>query len=164
VLATLRFDQIDDTTAENWLPDHPFVGYILDLRRVGFEAWIDALMHGREIVARPDAESLDRELTDLLPALEDDAVVGASSLAKIAGDAAGVRRLIRATLATLRRGASSDLDLALRAVELAYLDRAAPHERLAERLSVSRSTFYRLLRRGTRALAEALSRGPEISP
>ncbi len=164
VLETLRFERIEGASATHWLPDHPFDGYILDLRRVGFEAWIDALMRGREIVARPDADSLDRELTELLPVLEDDAAVGASSLAKIAGDADAVRRLLRGTMTSLRRSTASDLDLALRAVELAYLDRAAPHERLAERLSVSRSTFYRLLRRGTRALAEALSRGPDFSP
>jgi hypothetical protein len=160
VLETLRFSPIEETTIANWIPDHPFVGYMLDLRRVGFEAWIDALMRGREIVPRPDADSLEKELTELLPAMEDDAVVAASSLAQIAGDPAGVRRLIRGTAASLRRTANPDLANALRAVELAYIERAAAHERLAERLAVSRSTFYRLLRRGTRALAEALSRGP----
>jgi hypothetical protein len=160
VLETLRFAPIEATTTASWIPDHPFVGYMLDLRRVGFEAWIDALMHGRAIVPRPDADALEKELTELLPAMEDDAVVAASSLAQIAGDPAGVRRLIRGTAASLRQTANPDLAHALRAVELAYIERAAAHERLAERLAVSRSTFYRLLRRGTRALAEALSRGP----
>jgi len=161
LLETLRFQPLPVATAANWLPDHPFVGYVLDLRRVGFEAWIDALMHGREIVPRPDADSLERELTDLLPALEDDALVASSSLGRLAGDAAGVRRLVRGTITSLQRAAGPDLALAMRAIELAYVERAAAHERLAERLSVSRSTFYRLLRRGTRSLAEALARGPE---
>jgi len=161
ILETLRFEALPVTNISNWLPDHPFVGYVLDLRRVGFEAWIDALMHGREIVPRPDADSLEKELTELLPALEDDALLASSSLAKLAGDAAGVRRLVAATVGSLQRTSGADLALAMRAIELAYVDRAAAHERLAERLSVSRSTFYRLLRRGTRSLAEALSRGPE---
>jgi hypothetical protein len=160
VLTTLRFEPIEGAEAPNWLPDYPFQGYALDLRRVGFEAWIDALMKGREIVPRPDADSLERELTDLLPVFDDDAAVEASSLGKLAGDAAAARRLVGSAVSSLKATASSDLALALRAIELAYIDRAAAHERLAERLSVSRSTFYRLLRRGTRSLAEALSREP----
>jgi len=160
VLTTLRFKPIEGVLEPNWLPDHPFRGYVLDLRRVGFEAWIDALMNGREIVPRPDADSLERELTELLPALNDDALVASSSLGKLAGDAAGVRSLVRGTVTSLQRSCGPDLALAMRAIELAYVDRAAAHERIAERLSVSRSTFYRLLRRGTRTLAEALSREP----
>jgi len=161
LLETLRFVPLSNSSAPNWLPDHPVTGYVLDLRRVGFEAWIDALMRGREIVPRPDADALEKELTEMLPSLDDDSLVSSSSLAKLAGDADGVRRLVRGAVTSLQRTASPDLALAVRALELAYIDRAAAHERLAERLSVSRSTFYRLLRRGTRSLAEALSRGPE---
>lgn len=158
ILTTLRFEALDDAAAPNWLPDHPFRGFVLDLRRVGFEAWIDALMKGRAIVPRPDANSLERELTDLLPALDDDERIASSSLGRAVGDAAAVRSLIGRTVGGLQQGASQDLALAMRAIQLAYVERAASHERLAERLSVSRSTFYRLLRRGTRALAEALSK------
>ena len=82
--------------------------------------------------------------------------VAGSRLAQLSNGS--VRTTIRDAIAGLRAEAGDDLDLALRALELAYVDRAASHERLAERLSVSRSTFYRLLRRGTRTLAEALSR------
>ncbi len=156
ILEALRFEPIGGATGDHWLPDHPFQGYVLDLRRVGFEAWIDALMADRAIVPRPDADELEQELAELLPVLDEDDRLATSRLAQIGGG--DVRGTIRDVIAGLRADASSDLDLALRAVELAYLDRVAAHERIAERLSVSRSTFYRLLRRGTRALAEALSR------
>jgi predicted DNA-binding protein (UPF0251 family) len=68
-----------------------------------------------------------------------------------------VRALIRAALDRARNGAAEDLETALRAVELAYMERGMSHERAAERMRVSRSTFYRLLRRGTQALASTLA-------
>ncbi len=42
---------------------------------------------------------------------------------------------------------------------LAYLRRVGSHERVAERMAVSPATFYRLLKRGTRALAVELGGG-----
>jgi predicted DNA-binding protein (UPF0251 family) len=69
-----------------------------------------------------------------------------------------VRALIREALERARAGASDDRELAFRALELAYLEHSVSHERVAERLSVSRSTFYRLLKRGVAGVAAALAR------
>ena len=76
----------------------------------------------------------------------------------------GVRRLGAAAAAAHDRNERLSLyaggdgqATALRAVELAYLERGVSHERAAERMLVSRSTFYRLLRRGTQALARELA-------
>jgi DNA-directed RNA polymerase specialized sigma24 family protein len=68
-----------------------------------------------------------------------------------------VRALVRAALERARGAADEGRTTALRAVELAYLQPGVSHERAAERMLVSRSTFYRLLRRGTQALARTLA-------
>lgn len=52
-------------------------------------------------------------------------------------------------------------ELALRAVELAYLERTMSRERAAEELNVSRATFYRLLHRGVALLAAAFPEAAE---
>jgi hypothetical protein len=151
----LGFEPISTSEVYHWIREFPFQAYVLDLKRIGFEPWIEALMAGRPVRKRVSVEEVERELTELLPNL-DDARVAASSLSSLARDAEGARAVLRAALKGVGAEAPAELELALRAVELAYIDRAAPHERLAERLSVSRSTFYRLLRRGVRALAETL--------
>lgn len=155
----LGFEPIATAEVYHWIAEFPFQAYVLDLKRIGFEPWIEALMSGRPVRKRLSVEEVERELTDLLPNL-DDGRVAASSLSSVATDAESARAVLRAALKGVGAGAAPELELALRAVELAYIDRAASHERLAERLSVSRSTFYRLLRRGVRALAETLGTSP----
>jgi transcriptional regulator of acetoin/glycerol metabolism len=97
----------------------------------------------------------------------DDAKLEISSLVAMArtrdpeskhSPADAVRALIGEALARARAGASEDRELAFRALELAYLEHTISHERAAERLGVSRSTFYRLLKRGTEGVAASLSR------
>ncbi|MEX2394288.1 MAG: hypothetical protein WD826_07400 [Actinomycetota bacterium] len=153
---SLGFKPVRTTEVYHWIADYPFQAYVLDLKRIGFESWIEALMAGRAPARRPTADELETELSELLPRWDDVAAIGRSSLAGIAGDAEGVRALVQSALEELRD--DHDLTLALRAVQLAYIDRAASHERIAERLAVSRSTFYRLLKRGVRAIAEAVGR------
>ena len=71
---------------------------------------------------------------------------------------AALREAVLSALAAARAEAGDQEELAYRAVELAYLERPVSNERVAERLSVSRSSFYRALRRGTAGIADALVR------
>lgn len=153
---TLGFEPVPTPEVYHWIADYPFQAYVLDLKRVGFEGWIEAVMAGRTPARRPTADDVEKELSDLLPRWDEDQLLEVSQLGAFAGGAEPARAMIRAALEGLRN--DEDLSLALRALELAYLERAASHERLAERLAVSRSTFYRFLRRGIRAIAEAVGR------
>jgi hypothetical protein len=56
-----------------------------------------------------------------------------------------------------RAQASPDDRLAIHALTLAHVERTVGIEAAAQQLAVSRSTFYRMLRRGVRALAQALA-------
>ena len=94
---------------------------------------------------------------------EDDAVAG-SGLAAVLGlseaaaeqTATEIRERVRGALEKSRVEELPDQALACRAIELGYLDKRLSHERAAEQLAVSRSTFYRLLGRGTQAIARNL--------
>jgi predicted DNA-binding protein (UPF0251 family) len=66
---------------------------------------------------------------------------------------------VRAALDRARADATPQQELAYRALDLAYFQKTTSHERAAERLAVSPSTFYRLLRRGVQGLAQALTTG-----
>ena len=94
----------------------------------------------------------------------DDAALAQSPLAhRASGEepalsaAEAVRQAIRAALAAARAAAPPGRELAYRALELTYLEQRLSHERAAERLAVSRATFYRLLERGVHGLARALT-------
>jgi hypothetical protein len=145
----------------------PVDGYVLDLSRIGLEAWLDAVAAGRPPPRALDPGALERELQAVLLHWRDDARLAASPLAAPppAGLAAGaggaggpdaLREAVLGALAAARARAAPELELAYRAVELAYLERATSHERAAERLNVSRATFYRLLTRGVSGIAAAL--------
>jgi hypothetical protein len=128
------------------------------------ETWLEAIVSGRRPPRGLARAELVDELQKVLPAWRDEAVLAESPLAELAAgtpdaelsSAAAVRRLVEGALGQARAGATKDQELALRAVELAYLRKSVSHERVAERLAVSRSTFYRLLKRGVQAVAEAL--------
>jgi hypothetical protein len=135
-----------------------YLGYALDLRRVGAEPWLQALLaNGPLPPVGPGA--LEQELREVLAAWHDDRRVGTSSLRALAGSGSGpeeIRALVRSALGRARATCAPDQEAALRAVELAYLERATSHERAAGELHVSRSTFYRLLHRGVELTAAAL--------
>jgi DNA-directed RNA polymerase specialized sigma24 family protein len=141
----------------------PVEGFVLDLRGVGVEAWLDALVQGRKPPRGLSAGELERELQTVLARWPEDDVLASSPLIDLAPsdgeapDPEAVRSLVRSALQRARQGASEDQQLAYRALELAYLDRGLSHERAAERLSVSRSTFYRLLKRAVRGLAGSMA-------
>ena len=159
----IGFRRIEGARVE--LGAEPAEGYVLDLSEIGVEAWLEAIVGGNPPPRRLTLEEVQDELQRILPAWSDDDVVGGSALAGLAAGAGGdeerspaehVRRLVEEALERARSGAGEEQEMALRAVELAYLRKSGSHERVAERLAVSRSTFYRLLRRGTRAVAAAL--------
>ncbi|HEX2036214.1 MAG TPA: response regulator [Chloroflexota bacterium] len=147
--------------------EEPVDGWVLDLSRVGLEAWLEAITDGRPPPRAVDLAELQRELQAALLHWQDDAWLAASPLIHMLAippatsamqRAQALREAILGALAGARQQAPPDLQLAYHAVELAYLQKATSHERAAERLHVSRATFYRLLKRGIGGLAAALAR------
>ena len=147
--------------------DRRLDAFALDLRVVGVETWIDSIVTGRPLPGELAAEDVAREVQAVLLHWSDDARLAVSPLVEMAArrdpeselsPADAVRALLRAALERARAGANEDRELAFRAVELAYLEHSVSHERVAERLSVSRSTFYRLLKRGISGVVAALAR------
>ena len=137
-------------------------GFVLDLRGVGVEAWLEALLQGRGAPRVLSKEEIERALQVVLPRWSEDEVLKASPLAELSArdgppSAEGVRDLVQSALRRARRAGGPAQELAYRALELAYLDRGVSHERVAERLAVSRSTFYRLLKRGIRGLSQSMA-------
>jgi DNA-directed RNA polymerase specialized sigma24 family protein len=164
LLEALGFRWVEGAREWVWDREHPADGYALDLSQIGVEAWIEAIVSGGRPPRTIDPDELDEALRAVLLGWEDDEVLAASPIAELVGGAGEpsadrVRALVRAALERARDGTTDDREMALRAVELAYLERGLSHERAAERMLVSRSTFYRLLRRGTRALARTLAGG-----
>ena len=137
-----------------------YLGYALDLRHVGPEPWLQALLAQRPLPPVGPGE-LEQELRAVLAGWHDDRRLAASSLtALVEGDGAApdaVRALVRIALERARTTHGADREPSLRAIELAYLDRSGSHERAADELHVSRATFYRLLTRGVGLLAESLT-------
>lgn len=141
----------------------PMQGFLLDLTQIGVEAWIEAIMAGRRPPRALRPAELERALQDALLHWHDDARLSCSPLRQTAlvdGEAAGpaeLRAVLQAALARAKERAGPGEEAAYRALELGYLTRGLAHERAAERLSVSRTTFYRLLKRGVQGLARALA-------
>jgi hypothetical protein len=161
LVEALGFRWVEGAREWVWDREHPADGYALDLSEVGVEAWIEGIVSGSRPPRPMGAEELEEALRPVLLAWEDDELLEGSAVAALLGGAdptaGSLRRVIREAL---QRGKASGGDgqaNALRAVELAYMERGVSHERAAERMLVSRSTFYRLLRRGTQALARELA-------
>jgi predicted DNA-binding protein (UPF0251 family) len=162
LLEALGFRWIQGAREWVWDREHPADGYVLDLSHVDPETWIDAVVTGGRTPKPIDPAKLEEALKAVLLAWDDDSVLETSPVTEMVGgpgepNAEAVRTLVRAALERARDGATEDREMALRAVELAYLQPGISHERAAERMMVSRSTFYRLLRRGTAALAQTLA-------
>jgi predicted DNA-binding protein (UPF0251 family) len=141
-------------------------GWMLDLTLIGPDGWLSALAAGR----RPPSLGIAQLPAAVREALADwgnDEKLAESPLLAISeslaidaphGAADAVRRLIMSALEKVRSTARADDQEALKAVQMAYIDRLATHEQIADQLSVSRSTFFRLLKRGTERVAEAVRR------
>ncbi len=168
VLDAFRFSKVASALGPSAFdPSRPLDAFALDLRVLGAETWIDSIVTGRPLPQALSAEDISREVQAALLHWADDAELEVSPLVAMAtsrdpesdrSPADAVRALIADALARARAGASADRELALRAVELAYLERSVSHERVAERLNVSRSTFYRLLKRGVAGVVAAIAR------
>jgi hypothetical protein len=164
---SLGFEEIPGAEAPNWLAEvGPFAGYVLDLRQIGFERWIEAIVAGRRPPRSLSPETIASALEQALKEWWDDAVLAESPLLESAlvssTDVArpgpnDVRRAIRGALEAGQASASARDRLAYHALELAYLGQPAPAAQIAERLAVSRATLYRQLKRGVELLAATLS-------
>jgi len=149
-----------------WGPEHPVDGYVLDLSQVGFASWIDAIVRGRPPPRAFRRAELESELQAVLSHWDDDGWLAHSPLFDLIsgftqageiGGPPGLRNAIQEILASTRATAVPEVDLALRAVEAAYLHRRTGRKQSARSLGVSRATFYRLAQRGVRELAKALT-------
>jgi hypothetical protein len=167
MLEACGFEQLPAARNLAWGADYPVDGYVLDLSRIGFEPWIEALMSGRRPPRPLGRADLEQELQGVLRHWTDDGWLARSRLAEIPAvppvdgeiqRSFAVRQTILQALAAAREKASGGLDAAYRAVELVYLSRQPSRKLEARSLAVSRATLYRLLKRGVRGLAEALSR------
>lgn len=168
LFASLGFEQIPGAEALNWLAEHPLLyGYVLDLRQIGFESWIEAIVAGRRPPRTLGHDELRAALKAALREWRDDAALATSPLLEsVLVSRAGVahpgpddlRRVITEALAAALADASAQDRLALLALDLAYLQPSVSATDAAARLAVSRATLYRLLERGIDALVAALLR------
>lgn len=167
-LTTLGFRLIPSACFDDYHSGHPLRGLELDLRSIGAERWVQAVLNGELPIDPTTNLSLDLQpaVQDVLSHWSDDAAVSASRLLRFADAgpdspqrdrAIAVRQLVcHAFHEALEAAPESGRDV-LRALDLAYLQRSTSHERVAERLSVSRSTLYRMLHRGCRLLAARIA-------
>jgi predicted DNA-binding protein (UPF0251 family) len=161
----LSFEHLPLEIQPIWGMQDRMEAYMLDLSRIGLEAWIEAIMAGRQPPRVLSSAEMEHAVQDALVHWREDAWLESSELAQSTALAhravdqrtgEDVREAIRQALQRVKADASADLALAISALERAYLERTISHERAAQELAVSRATFYRLLRRATQALARAL--------
>lgn len=166
LFAAVGFEHVPIDDVRIWGMGEPLAAFALDLGEIGLESWIEAIMAGRRPPRVMALNEVKHALHAALARWHDDTWLSACELAdsaavaRVAPDlvgAAAVRAAVTCTLDGLRTHATPDLALAYRAVEAAYLRRAANHEKVAEDLAVARTTFYRLLKRGVHNLALSLT-------
>jgi len=168
LLEALGFERVLEGRSYAWGKGSPTDSYVLDLRQIGVERWIEAIMAGRRVPKPLRQADIECELRELLPLWSDDARLGQSALAgstlvdaavRVAERPAAIRAVVERVLAEAQARVSEDQALALRAVKVAYLTpgRAPQRADLADALAVSRRTLYRLLERGTALLACGLA-------
>jgi hypothetical protein len=167
LLTALGFSVMPEARNTVWSEAYPTEGMILDLRATGIEPWIEAIMAGRRPPLPLSRSELEQAIQQLLDGWHDDAVVLASPLAErlttpLPGtsereNAERVRQALRAAMDRTIQQTSAEDGLAIQALTLAHVARDTSVEAAARQLAVSRSTFYRLLRRGVQALARALA-------
>jgi hypothetical protein len=158
LFASLGFQLVPAARNWFWSRAHAADGFILDLSGVGVERWIEAIVAGRQPPRTLALAEVESTLQEVLTHWYDDVFIAASPLAAHLGmgNAMAVRAAVHAALSAARLGAAPQTASTFEALERAYIGRSANHERIAEDLAVSRSTFYRLLRRGVHLLAATL--------
>jgi hypothetical protein len=164
LFASLGFELLPDARSWFWGPDQASDAFVLDLTRVGVEPWIAAIVGGRPPPRTVVPMDMERALHSALPHWHDDSRLGASALAALFGTTSAdqVRATVAGAMETRRAHTTPQVALSYRALQLAYLTRAASHERVAEELAVSRSTLYRLLRRAVSDLALTLAHATPV--
>jgi hypothetical protein len=168
VFEGLGFRRLDEAQHSVWTGDVPTDGYLLDLSGIGVERWIEALMTGRPVRTPLGASDMEDAVLQALTGWRDDEALATNPLLDQLIDVQEQDRSLRAAtlrtalLAAMERAeiyVLSEDSLALKAVRAAYIERERSHERIAESMHVSRTTFYRLLKKGTTALASAFAAG-----
>ena len=165
LFTALGFQRLRDAKSWFWSSEQPEEGFVLDLTRIGVEPWIEAIVAGRQPPPGLAVDDIERILlVEVLPHWHDETRIAGSALAShlmleaqsVGERAAQLRKQLEAVLAQRILQVDDERARGLRAIQRAYVRKGASHERVAEDLGVSRSTFYRLLRRGARELATAL--------
>jgi DNA polymerase III delta prime subunit len=150
-------------------------GWALDLTRVGFEGWIQAVIDGSQVKSLPANGELQTEILSALIHWDDAAWLAVNCPLTSAGVAMAeradkTRQTIREALSRARAERPGSSQKALRAIELAYMNRSASHKQAMRSLSVSKATFYRLCKRGVGTLTEyaggyvGLRSRPDVRP
>ena len=167
VARILGYERLPEAEVRPAAGGMPVDGLVLDLSLIGLGPWLEAVIEGRPPPRALRPADVERELRAVLVGWRDDAVLERSPLVGLvpssSGDAApdraaALRAGLLDALATARAEAGEGDELAYRAVELAYLDGSVSNERAAERLALSRSSFYRALRRGVSGINAVLCR------
>jgi hypothetical protein len=170
-VAAIGMKRIPGVGSSHLRPDRAIDGHVIDIGHIGPDTWFEAVTSGRPIPPVLSSEELEQELHKVLVGWNDDTRLAQSPLAQVAAllapadattPAEGVRAMVRAALTEVRAAGTDDGKLTSRAIELTYLERKLAHEAIAERLNVSRSSFYRLLHRAEREIAARLG-GPARS-
>jgi hypothetical protein len=166
IAAALGGVRIPEVGTSSLGPPRPLDGYVFDSGRLGPDAWLEAVTSGLPPPPVLSDEELAKELHLVLVGWRDDVRLAGSPLAPLArllwppeeamSPADHLRTVVRRALAEARADDHAELELACRALEIAYFERKLAHEAIAERLNVSRTTFYRLLHRAEREIASRL--------
>jgi hypothetical protein len=165
VFESLGFQRLEKAQHSVWTGDVPTDGYVLDLRGIGVEAWLDTLMTGRPLLQPAHHSDVSRALHEVLRSWTNDDTLSSSPLIQLldvdpagggSSRAAGLRQRVAGTLATLKETATDEELRDLGALESGYLSREGSLESLAERFHVSRATLFRMLSRAESRLAGSL--------
>jgi len=149
---------------------HPVETFVLDLRTVGVERWLESILGGRSLPKPMSLSEIEDEVRRVMRHWHEDSHLADSPLLHLpqvaTPDSGGgrvpvLRQTILGALATARSKASPDQAEAYQALEYAYLQRVGSLDRSAQRMTVSRATFFRLLKRGFQGLAAELGRPAE---
>ncbi|MDA8186783.1 MAG: hypothetical protein M0T85_01390 [Dehalococcoidales bacterium] len=167
LLEACGFERVPEARTWVYGPEDPFDGYVLDLTYIGVERWFEAIVRGQRPPKVRNRSELERELEDALQHWRDDAWLAESNLARAvapldletAGERAeALRELVTGILASAASGVPSARKESYRALELRFIRQTGSDERTAGVMSISRATFYRLLKRGIEELADDVQR------
>ena len=164
LFTSLGFELLPDARSWFWGPDHPSDAFVLDLTHIGVEPRIAAIVGGRRPPRTVTPLDMERALQTALLHWHDDGRLSSSTLAELLGTTRvdDLRARVAGAVDTRCGHATPQVAQSYRALDLAYLTHGQSHERVAEELAVSRSTFYRLLRRGVSDLATTLAHAAHV--